>query len=207
MQESGFTTINNTSEIRYTEKKSVFIAAAFTVQSDAQVQEKLAQVRRAYPDATHHCYGYVLMSGGIKRFSDDNEPSGTAGMPILNVIEKSGLCNTLVVVTRYFGGIKLGAGGLVRAYSTAASQALAAAERAVYIPGSRGVIEVDYDDFGAVERMLLQSGCTITGKSFGSGVSIVLETGCDWDKLAKDVSDMCRGGAICEFSEHIYIKQ
>lgn len=207
VQNDSFITINNDAEIQYTEKKSVFIASAFTVQSEEDAQQKITAVRCKYNDATHHCYGYIIKGGVVKRFSDDNEPSGTAGMPILNVIEKSGITNTLVVVTRYFGGIKLGAGGLVRAYSASAAQALASAGRAVYVRGNRGIIEVDYDDFGAVERMLLQSGCIIKGKDFSNGVAISVETCGDWDKLSESVSDMCRGGAICEFSGYVYIKQ
>ena len=207
MEDGGFVTIYRSCETEFTEKKSVFKTSVFTVCSDNDANELIRSVRNKYPDATHHCYGYIIRQGGIKRFSDDGEPSGTAGMPILNVIEKSGLCNTLVIVTRYFGGIKLGAGGLVRAYSTAASEALLQAGKAVYEKGSRGTVEVDYDDFSAVERMLLQSGCIIEDKSFASGVTIRLKTREDWDKLSHRVCDMCRGGAICEFAEHIYIKQ
>ena len=207
MKNDSFITIGESCKIEFTEKKSVFIASAYIVQSDEEAESIINSVRNKYSDATHNCYGYILRTGGTKRFSDDGEPSGTAGMPILNVIEKMGLCNTLVVVTRYFGGIKLGAGGLVRAYSTSAAQALTCAGQAVYVKGCRGRVEVDYDDFGNVERMLLQSGCIIEEKQFASGVVITLKTCNDWSKVESSVIDLCNGGAICEFVEPVYIKQ
>ncbi len=207
MEKDSFVTIDNEAVTEFTEKKSVFITSVFIVQTAEEAESTIASVKQKYPDATHNCSGYILRTGGVKRFSDDGEPSGTAGMPILNVIEKMGYVNTLVVVTRYFGGIKLGAGGLVRAYSTAAAEGLTAAGKTEYIKGIRATVEVDYDDFANVERLLVQSGCLIDSKSFESGVIITLRTYEDWEGIAQNVNDMCRGGALIETEENIYIKK
>lgn len=202
-----FITIGDECTCEFEEKKSVFIASAFVVQTMQDAEEAVANVKKHYPDATHHCYAYALKSGAYRRFNDDGEPSGTAGMPILNVIERLSLSNTLVVVTRYFGGIKLGAGGLVRAYSSAAAQVLTKAGKSVYVKGSCGSIDVDYDDYAVVERYLLSRKVRIDNKIFGNGVEIFVTTSLDWNIIENDVTDMCRGGALCEFIKNVYVKQ
>lgn len=114
---------NGTGE--YEEKRSRFLAWVFPVRSEEEVLSHLAQLKKKYYDARHHCYAYIIEGETeIQRFSDDGEPSGTAGLPILETIKKKGLTNVLVVVVRYFGGILLGASGLVRAYGKAAASAL-----------------------------------------------------------------------------------
>lgn len=119
-------TIKNNATAIIEEKKSKFIANIFNVNSVEEAENKLQEVKKKYYNARHNCYAYIVEEDGIqkKKFSDDGEPSGTAGSPILNVIEKNNLCNVLIVVTRYFGGILLGAGGLVRAYTEAAAQSI-----------------------------------------------------------------------------------
>lgn len=119
-------TIKNNATAIIEEKKSKFIANIFNVNSVEEAENKLQEVKKKYYDARHNCYAYIVEEDGMqkKKFSDDGEPSGTAGSPILNVIEKNNLCNVLIVVTRYFGGILLGAGGLVRAYTEAAAQSI-----------------------------------------------------------------------------------
>ncbi len=119
---------------RYSEqteiRRSLFIAEVFRVESEEQLFVALGELRKKYSDATHICYGSVFdKTGNGARFSDDGEPGGTAGAPILEAIKKSGLKEVLVAVVRYFGGVKLGAGGLVRAYSSSASSALANAPK------------------------------------------------------------------------------
>ena len=108
-------TVCGESKAEITVERSRFLAVAAGVTDEKQAAEFVAGVAKRFYDATHNCYAFS--AGGAKRFSDDGEPSGTAGKPILNVIEQKKLVNTAVVVTRYFGGVKLGAGGLVRAYS------------------------------------------------------------------------------------------
>lgn len=112
------TTIETGETITLEINKSKFISTAFNVCTTIEVEIKLAEIRRLFPDCTHVCYAYVL--NGVEKCSDDGEPSGTAGKPILNVIQKNKLTNVLIVCVRYFGGIKLGAGPLTRAYSQSA---------------------------------------------------------------------------------------
>lgn len=120
----NFKTIENDATAIVEEKRSKFIANIFKVNSVEEAESKLQEVKKKYYDARHNCYAYIVEVDGIlkKKFSDDGEPSGTAGSPILNVIEKNELSNVLIVVTRYFGGILLGAGGLVRAYTESAAK-------------------------------------------------------------------------------------
>lgn len=207
MDSDVFITIDKECTCEFEEKKSVFIADTFVVQSAEDAENAVLGIKKRYPDATHHCYAYALKSGSYKRFNDDGEPSGTAGMPILNVIERLSLSNTLVVVTRYFGGIKLGAGGLVRAYSAAAAQVLTKAGKSVYIKGSKGTVEVDYDDYSMVERYLAAKNVIIENKVFGNGVEMTITTSHDWNVIENDITDMCRGGALCEFIKNVYVKQ
>lgn len=122
----NFKTIENDATAIVEEKRSKFIANIFKINSVEEAENKLQEVKKKYYDARHNCFAYIVEDEGMlkKKFSDDGEPSGTAGSPILNVIEKNELCNVLIVVTRYFGGILLGAGGLVRAYTESASKAV-----------------------------------------------------------------------------------
>ena len=114
------------------EKKSIFIGHATPVRNEDEARAFIESKRREYHDATHNCYAYLLNNGAVARYSDDGEPSGTAGVPILNVVKMSGATDLAVVVTRYFGGILLGAGGLVRAYTSAAKIAVDASGLAVF---------------------------------------------------------------------------
>ncbi len=207
MDKDTFITVGEECTYEFEEKKSIFIASVFVVTSKEQAQERVDELKQKYYDATHNCYAYVLRDGAYRKFSDDGEPSGTAGMPILNVIERLSLCNTLVVVTRYFGGIKLGAGGLVRAYSTAAADVLTKAGKSIYVKGSKGIIDVDYDNLGLVERYLNSNGVTINDKTFGNGVTISVTTNKPWEEIENTVTDICAGGAICELEGNVWVKQ
>lgn len=121
----SFRTLKDTAEGLYKEKGSKFIARAYAVEDEETVREKLEEVRKAHHGARHHCYAYIIGAEQKEyRVNDDGEPSGTAGRPIYNQIVSRGLTDVLVVVTRYFGGTKLGASGLVNAYKTAAREAL-----------------------------------------------------------------------------------
>ncbi|MBQ7726583.1 MAG: YigZ family protein, partial [Clostridia bacterium] len=123
-----YITVSGQSTGEYSEKHSRFLAALFPCETEEQAAEILSQIRSERWDARHHCYAYCVNGGAVKRFSDDGEPHGTAGKPILEVVEAGGFTNVLLVVTRYFGGVLLGTGGLVRAYTAAAKEAVAAAK-------------------------------------------------------------------------------
>lgn len=127
MFEDTYKTIQGQSEGIYREKGSKFIALAYPVQSENEVKERIAEIKKQYYDARHHCYAYIL--GETKdayRINDDGEPSGTAGRPIYGQLLSKDVTNTLIIVVRYFGGIKLGVSGLINAYKTAAKEALEA---------------------------------------------------------------------------------
>jgi uncharacterized YigZ family protein len=138
---------NTASEI--VEKKSKFIANLLYVQSVEEAEEKINIIRKKYYDARHNCFAYSIMTndGIVNKSSDDGEPSGTAGAPMLNIITKNELVNVLVIVTRYFGGILLGTGGLVKAYSEATLHAIEKAELIIEERGYEVEITINYNDF------------------------------------------------------------
>jgi uncharacterized YigZ family protein len=146
-------------------KNSKFIALLIKINND-NIKEILEEIKIKYPKATHYCYAYIY--NNIKRFSDDKEPTGTAGMPILNVIEKENLNNILVVVVRYFGGIKLGAGGLVRAYTKSVTEALKNIEYIDLIEGYKIQIEFDYNEEKQINYILNNS--EITNKEYNEKI-------------------------------------
>lgn len=123
-------TISESTSAEIVEKKSKFIANLYYITSEQEAKEKIKEIRKQYYDAKHHCYAYCIKNknGIISKMSDDGEPNGTAGMPMLNILQKQELVNVLIVVTRYFGGILLGTGGLLKAYSEVTLEAIKKAE-------------------------------------------------------------------------------
>lgn len=153
------------------EKKSRFIAEVFPVTSEDQAMDELEKIKKKYWDARHHCWAYVIgRNPGSERMSDDGEPAGTAGKPILEVIRGRGLTDILVVVTRYFGGTLLGTGGLVRAYTSAASAGLDHTRRLEKIHGVILRIGTDYTDLGKIQYLLAQQGICVTGTEYSDRV-------------------------------------
>lgn len=132
--------------------KSRFITLLIKINNPDEIEKNLKEIKKKYKDATHYCYAYII--GNKEKCSDNGEPSGTAGMPILNVLKQNDLTNILCVVIRYFGGIKLGAGGLIRAYSTSASEALNKTNIVNLIKGYKIVIEFNYDNIKQINYLL-----------------------------------------------------
>lgn len=163
--------LKKTAKIEFVEKRSVFIGYSTTVKNEEEALEIIKQKKKEYADATHNVYAYVI-GDSISRYSDDNEPQGTAGMPVLNSIRMSGLTDVLVVVTRYFGGILLGAGGLVRAYSTAASMAIEAGGTAVFENYSVYSITCPYSDYAKLNAELINFEAKIDSTDFSENVTI-----------------------------------
>lgn len=155
------------------EKKSIFIGHATPVRNEDEARAFIESKRREYHDATHNCYAYLLNNGTVARYSDDGEPSGTAGVPILNVVKMSGATDLAVVVTRYFGGILLGAGGLVRAYTSAAKIAVDASGLAVFEEYSLAKITVTYSDYQRLTVALARIGATEENCDFGEDVTLI----------------------------------
>lgn len=168
----SFLTIKKDVKIEFTEKKSVFIGHAFFVSDEEQALEKLDLVAREHGQATHNVYAYSLRKHGVQRCSDAGEPQGTAGMPVLKVITLNGLVDVCVVVTRYFGGILLGAGGLVRAYTKAAATAIEEAGKTEIILATTFLLEYGYDLHESILRVLDRYGAQIEDKSFTDKVCV-----------------------------------
>ena len=152
-----YQTIRKAGESEIVISKSRFLGYCIPVSSEAEAQEALAQIRKRHYDARHCCHAYRL-TGGIVRSSDDGEPSGTAGAPILNVLSGANIDNVLCAVVRYFGGVLLGTGGLVRSYGKAASEALEHAEVVQIRVCSRLSVAVSYSAYQLIEPLIRQNG-------------------------------------------------
>lgn len=154
-------------------KGSRFIARVEKVTDEAEVDAVLAEVQEAYPDASHHCWAWRLC-GGRSRSSDDGEPRGSAGPPILARVESAELYDVVVVVTRYFGGTKLGVGGLIRAYGGAAAEALAGVEVVEVASTTDVVVTFGYDDTGAVQGAVAAAGAEVVDAEYGVEARLVV---------------------------------
>lgn len=170
-------TIKQNSEIEIIEKKSRFIGQAFYVQSKAEAEEIIKQTRKKYSDAKHNCYSYVILEKNtvITKSNDDAEPAGTAGIPILTAIQEMGLVNVLVIVTRYFGGILLGTGGLVRAYTKATTQAIQSAQIIEKELGYEMKFVTDYNKLEKLKYYLRQSLCNIIDVVYLEKIELIAE--------------------------------
>ena len=145
-------TIKEGAENEVVINKSRFITIITNIYDVSEINDKLKIIKKKYKGATHYCYAYII--NGYQKCSDDKEPNGTAGMPILNVLKSNDLNYVLCVVIRYFGGIKLGAGGLVRAYSSSVKEVLSKCEFGDLIPGYKIVIDFEYEDIKQVDYIL-----------------------------------------------------
>jgi len=185
------------------EKKSIFIGTAAPVSSEEEARELIAEMRRQYHDASHNVYAYILNGGAVARYSDDGEPQGTAGVPVLNVLKMSGATDLCVVVTRYFGGILLGAGGLVRAYSAAAKLALDEAGVVTMADFAILSVRVNYSDYQRVTVQLPKMGVTEDDAAFETAVTIhagVLASRVE--EVTRLLSEMTGGRASVEVIGH-----
>ncbi len=191
----------NAANIEFVERKSVFIGFSTFVKNEEQALEIIKQKKKQYSDATHNVYAYVI-GDSIARYSDDNEPQGTAGMPVLNSIRMSGISDVLVVVTRYFGGILLGAGGLVRAYSTAASLALDTGGTKIFESYNAYSVGLSYSDYGKFSTELQNADAIIDDTIFEDGVTIkfaIKEEASDFFK--KRITEIFAGKVSINFIE------
>ena len=155
------------------EKKSRFIASVWPVHSEQEALDRIAAVKKQYWDARHNCYAYVIGDRSqLQRCSDDGEPQGTAGRPLLDILLGQEMHNTMLTVTRYFGGVLLGTGGLVRTYTQAGTAALKAARIADRQDGYRITIRTDYNALGKVQYLLAQRGIFTIGSEYTDEVSL-----------------------------------
>ncbi len=152
-------------------EKSRFITTSAHVEGEEEAKVFIEGIRKTYRDATHNCYAFIAdEKGNFMRFSDDGEPQGTAGMPMLEVLKNNNLKQTAVVVTRYFGGIKLGAGGLVRAYSGAVAENLASAKKVCYQPCTQCEYVADYPATNDILKYFSENGCTVVDTVYADKV-------------------------------------
>ena len=169
-----------------TEKKSRFIANIFHVENVTEADEKIKQINKKYYDAKHNCYAYIV--DGIEKCSDDGEPTKTAGAPMLDILKKNQFTNVLVIVTRYFGGILLGTGGLVRAYSEATKRAIENSDVVEIVSGERYIIEVSYENVNNVLYWCNKLNIKICENVYETSIKLTIEsTKEDKEKLINNV--------------------
>ena len=187
-----YTTISQEAHVEFEEKRSLFIGHALHVDTEEEALAFIKQMKKQYSDATHNCFAYLLKGGIVARYSDDGEPQGTAGVPMLETIRKSGVGDVCVVVTRYFGGILLGAGGLVRAYSHATSIAIEGGKVVTYEPYSEFLLRCGYSEYQKYSNILANAAAVIDGTEFGADV--VVRFAIKRDKAEKLLSKISEAG-------------
>ncbi len=168
----SYSTIATLGVYEYEDRKSVFIGLARPVCTEEEALGFLAAVKKKYPDARHHVYAYVLRENATARFSDDHEPQGTAGMPVLDAIRKRGLCDIVIVVVRYFGGTLLGTGGLVHAYTEAAAGALQAGQIVTYDVYAKLSLTLSYSDYQRFLAVAEASGFRTESTDYAESVTL-----------------------------------
>ncbi|MBQ6183645.1 MAG: YigZ family protein [Clostridia bacterium] len=192
----------------FTERKSVFIGSCAPVSTEEEALEFVNSLRKKYADATHNVYAYIVRENNACRFSDDGEPHGTAGMPVLDVLRKEGLTDVAVVVTRYFGGILLGTGGLVRAYTAAAKLAIDAAGRAEWAKCARFSVRSDYSDHQKLTYYFRKNGIEVKDTTFSETVVNECIVGSELMKnVADDIVSLTNGRATLDFLADEYVKR
>ncbi len=198
-EKERYITLKKEASAELEEKRSVFIGYAKPVKTEEEAMAFVKQIRGKHGDARHNVYAYTIGGGVYARYSDDGEPQGTAGIPVLDVIRKSGVDDACIVVTRYFGGILLGAGGLVRAYSAAAKLALDAAEIVEYEPYTELMIRCSYAEHQKIASLLPALGAIMDDVSFSDHVSLRVALKKEKaDSLIAKISEMTAGRTVPE---------
>lgn len=202
-----YRTIHNHGKDEIIINKSRFIGHAIPINSEEEALEFINSIKSEFKDATHNVYAYVFgENSNIQRFSDDGEPSGTAGIPVLEVVKKENLRNVAVVVTRYFGGIKLGAGGLIRAYTKGAKIGLEAGIIVDKVLHTRLKTRINYSLYGIIENYLNSEGYIIDNIEYDDAVNIfVYIKFSDVDAFINNINNLTSGNAIVESLNEEYI--
>lgn len=199
-----YKTIARRCEARFIEKKSEFIGYLCPVQTEEQAVAFIEEIRAMHRKATHNCYAYILRENNAARHSDDGEPGGTAGVPIYEVLRKEGLTDVCCVVTRYFGGVLLGAGGLVRAYTKGAKDAVDAAQIKCMAEAVKLAVTVDYGLYGRLAQVFADFDARVEDERFADNVRIVLHIRAEKSqKLTDKLVDVCNGAVSVEEIEKL----
>lgn len=201
----AYKTIREKAEGSFIEKKSEFIGYIAPVKTNDEAVEFINSIKVMHRKATHNVYAYVLKNDNITRYSDDGEPQGTAGVPVLDVILKEGLTDVCVVVTRYFGGILLGGGGLVRAYSKGSKTAIDSARIMLMCNCYEITAEMDYNLYGKVTYVLPDFEIKMLSNDFSDNVKIKFLVKSELcDKLTDKLTDISNGQIVLSKSDEIY---
>lgn len=199
-----YKTIARRCEARFIEKKSEFIGYLCPVQTEGQATAFIEEIRAMHRKATHNCYAYILRENNTARHSDDGEPGGTAGVPIYEVLRREGLTDVCCVVTRYFGGILLGAGGLVRAYTKGAKDAVDAAQIKCMAAAVKLLATVDYGLYGRLAQIFAEHDARVADEKFADNVQITLHIREESAKALTDkLVDSCNGNIKVEEIEKL----
>ncbi|MCM8710891.1 YigZ family protein [Clostridium sp. SYSU_GA19001] len=202
----SYFTIKDEVSSKFEERKSIFIGHAKRVYNEEEAKAFINKIRNEHKEATHNVYAYVIGENfGIQRYSDDGEPQGTAGVPVLEVIKKNSVTDIAVVVTRYFGGVLLGAGGLVRAYSKGAAMAIKDAGIVEKVKGCRLDITADYDLLGKIQYVCSQKSWYIENVEYFDKVKIT--TYCEISSITEiksNITETTSGRAVMSTSEEGY---
>ena len=201
-----FTSVSKEFRHEYIVDKSRFITTISPCTTEEEAQAFIGRINKEFWDATHNCTAYALgPKQEQQRSSDNGEPSGTAGKPMLEVLKKTGITNVAVVVTRYFGGIKLGAGGLIRAYSHSVAEILRLAPKELHTTRTQLQTTIDYSLYGAVERFVQDKKLHYEA-NFGEHVTvIILVPPTDVENIQKELQDMSHGAATCTILDSIEV--
>ena len=191
-----YKTVKNDAYAEMIERKSRFIGYCRPVTNQEEAISFINEIREMHRQATHNVYAYVLREDNIMRYSDDGEPAGTAGMPVLEIIKKEGLTDVCVVVTRYFGGILLGAGGLVRAYAKSAKLGIEASCPVEMIKCTSFMVKCNYNDYGKIEFAINNEGYIIKDSSFEESVhmTVAVRMG-EEERFIKTINDITGGSS------------
>lgn len=204
---TAYQTIAHEAAQEFVERRSRFIGYAKPVRTEEEALAFLEEIRTRHWDATHNVFAYSLRQGNLRRYSDDGEPQGTAGIPVLDVLQKSGVTDAVLVVTRYFGGVLLGAGGLVRAYSHAASLALQAGEVITMQLCKTARVMCDYNQYGRVSSLIPECGGVVDDTQFTDCVQLTFHmTEEQLSALSRRLADATCGQVSPELLGELYIE-
>lgn len=203
---NSYRTVARESQTLMIEKKSKFISNVRPVDNEADAIAYLNEIRSKYPDATHNVYAYVIDENNIFRYSDDGEPSGTAGMPVLDTIRKAGIVDVIVVVTRYFGGTLLGTGGLVHAYGASAKKGLLESQPVIRSLSDIVSVNVDYTLVGKMQYKIASDGYMLEDTVYGSEVTFKICCPIEkTERLIAGITDLTNGKAVCSLTDKKYV--
>lgn len=184
-------------EVSFEEKKSIFICNIKRINNETEARDFINIIKQNYKDASHNVYAYITNNGVAMRYSDDGEPQGTAGPPVLEVLKREELNDVVVVVTRYFGGVLLGAGGLIRAYTASCKQGIDAGKKVKRTEGCLFELKCDYEKYGKLNNYFQNKNVILKGNDFLENITMkILCFSKDFDKIKNDIIEMMNGNDI-----------